>query len=238
MEIIEFREELEQNFKKIGITINNKQVQEFYEFMNELIETNKKINLTAITEPKDIILKHFVDSLTINKYLFEGAKVIDVGTGAGFPGIPNAIINENLEVYLLDSLNKRIEFLNKIKNENKLNNIELIWGRAEDVAKLELYREKFDFAVSRAVAPLNVLVEYLIPFIKIGGKCICMKGPNYKEEMKNSDLVLKKLGGEIENIEEIEIDGVHKVMIIIRKIKKTDNKYPRKAGIPSRKPLT
>lgn len=237
MELEQFKKELEKNLKNIDININDKQAESFYKYMNELIEENKKVNLTAITDPKDIILKHFVDSLTINRYLTDNSKIIDVGTGAGFPGIPNAIYRENLEFCLLDSLKKRVEFLNKIKYDNNMDNIENIWGRAEDIARIEEYREMFDVAVSRAVAPLSVLIEYLIPFVKVGGKCICMKGPNYKEEMKNINTVLEKIGAEIEDIKEVEIKDINRYIIIIKKTEKTNPKYPRKAGIPTKKPL-
>lgn len=237
MEILEFKKELEKNIKDIGIEFNDSQIKQFYNFMNLLIIENQHINLTAITDPKEIILKHFIDSLTISKYIEESEKTIDIGTGAGFPGIPNAIYNKSKEIYLLDSLNKRIDFLNKVKREDNLENLSTIWGRAEDIARLDEYREKFDIAVSRAVAPLNVLVEYLIPFVKVGGKCICMKGPNYKEEMQNIDSILKKLGGKILKIEEKELKGTMRVLIIIEKTDKTDIKYPRRAGIPSKKPL-
>lgn len=237
MEALEFKKELEKSIKDIGIELTNSQIQQFYSFMNLLIEENKHINLTAITDPKEIIVKHFIDSLTISKYIESTGKTIDVGTGAGFPGIPNAIYNNDPKIYLLDSLSKRIDFLNKVKKENNLENLSTVWGRAEDIARLDEYREKFDIAVSRAVAPLNILVEYLMPFVKIGGKCICMKGPNYKEEMQNIDFILKKLGGKISKIEEKELKGTMRVLIIIEKIDKTDTKYPRRAGIPSKKPL-
>lgn len=237
MDFEQFKKIIEENLQMVGMEIDEKRANRLYQFMNILVEENKKVNLTSITEPKEIILKHFVDSLTINPYIKEESKIIDVGTGAGFPGIPIAIYRNLIKVYLLDSLNKRIEFIKKVIRTNNLENVETIWGRAEDIAQIKEYRENFDVAVSRAVAPLNILLEYLLPFVKIGGICICMKGPNYQEEMANIEGVLSILGGKVELIKEVQIEGIYRSIIIIKKTKETDNKYPRKAGIPSKKPL-
>ena len=222
--------------EKIG-KLNEKKIKKLYEFMNLLLDENKKYNLTSITDPKEVIVKHFADSLSIEKYINSEDSIIDVGTGAGFPGIPLAIDNEKNDFLLLDSLNKRINFLNIVKEKIKLDNVELISGRAEDVASNEKYREKFNVAISRAVAPLNVLLEYLIPFVKVDGICICMKGPNYKEELPKDDVILRELGGKIEKIETIEKFGLSRTIIIVKKVKKINKKYPRKAGIPKKKPL-
>ena len=207
--------------------------------MKLLLEWNEKINLTAITEKDDIILKHFVDSLTILKYVDESDKIIDIGTGAGFPGIPIKIMNEETNITLLDSLNKRINFLNIVINELKLDNIVAIHGRAEELARNKAHREKYDVAVSRAVANLSTLTEYMLPFIKVGGKCICMKGANVKEEIDKAKNAIKKLGGQIEIVDNFYLseNDNERNIVIIKKIKETEPKYPRKAGIPSKEPL-
>ena len=225
--------------KELDLMLNNKQIEDFYYYMNELIEWNKNINLTAITEEKEIIQKHFIDSLTIIKYLKNNDKIIDVGTGAGFPGIPLKISNETLDITLLDSLNKRILFLNNVIEKLKLNNIRTIHSRVEDAASNLEHREKYDIATSRAVAQLNVLLEYLLPLVKVGGKCICMKGGNIEEELKNSKKALEILGGKVEKIESFELpdSDIKRNIIIIKKVSHTPKKYPRKAGTPSKKPL-
>ena len=225
--------------KELDLMLNNKQIENFYYYMNELIEWNKNINLTAITEEREIIQKHFIDSLTIIKYLKNNDKIIDVGTGAGFPGIPLKISNETLDITLLDSLNKRINFLNTVVDELKLENINCIHGRAEEFARMKQKRESYDIATSRAVANLNVLVEYLLPFVKIGGSCICMKGPNIEDEIENSKNAIKILGGKIEKVEEFNLPNadIRRTIILIRKEKATPKVYPRKAGTPSKSPL-
>lgn len=239
MNIDEFNCFIEQYTEKINIVLDETQKSQFYKYMNLLIEWNQKINLTAIIEPKDIILKHFVDSMTINKYLKENANIIDVGTGAGFPGIPIKISNQKVNVTLLDSLNKRINFLSTVVAELKLENINCIHGRAEEFVRMKQKRESFDIATSRAVANLNVLAEYLLPFVKIGGKCICMKGPNIEDEIENSKKAIKILGGRIEMVEEFNLPNtdIRRTIILIRKEKATPKVYPRKAGTPSKSPL-
>ena len=223
---------------ELGIKLNEKQINNFEEYMKLLIEWNKKINLTAITTPEDIVLKHFIDSLTILKYIKKEEKLIDVGTGAGFPGIPLKIANPELEVYLADSLNKRINFLNIVIDELNLNNIKTIHTRIEDLGQKKEYREQFDVVTSRAVASFNILLEYMLPLLKIGGKGICMKGSNI-EEINNSKNALEILGGEIEKIEELELpfSDIKRNIIVVKKIKTTPKAYPRKAGIPAKKPI-
>ena len=207
--------------------------------MNLLIEWNKKINLTAITEPNEIILKHFVDSLTISKYISDGTRVVDVGTGAGFPGIPLKIYRQDIEITLLDSLQKRINFLDEVIKELNLEKIEIIHSRVEDFGKDKRYREKFDIATSRAVANLATLSEYLLPLVKVGGKVISMKGSLIEEELENSKNAIKILGGKIEKVDEFNLPNsdISRNIVLIDKIKETPNKYPRKAGEPSKKPL-
>lgn len=238
MEFKEFKEKFVLESNEIGINNEEEKIKKFYTYMQLLLEWNKKINLTAITEPNDVIKKHFIDSLTIADQVIENNNIIDVGTGAGFPGIPLAI-QTDARITLLDSLNKRINFLNEVKDKLELENVDTLHGRAEDVAQNSKYREKFDIATSRAVAPMNVLLEYLLPFVKIGGICICMKGPNVEEEMKNINKVLNILGGEvceIKNIKFLDYD-MQRNIIIIKKNANTPNKYPRKAGIPTKEPL-
>ena len=239
MDIIEFSNLMKEYGKEIQIKFTEEQLQKFYEYMNMLIEWNKKINLTAIIEPKEIILKHFIDSLTILKYVNDNEKMLDVGTGAGFPGIPIKIMNENVEITLLDSLNKRINFLNEVINKLELKNISAIHSRIEDYGKNNKYREKYDIVTSRAVANLATLSEYMLPMLKIKGKSICMKGSDIKEEVKNSKRAIDILGGEIVNIEELVLpkSDNRRNLIIIEKKKNTPLKYPRKAGIPSKEPL-
>lgn len=237
MEIQEFSKELKEKSKLINIELKDSQIEKFYNYMNLLLEWNEKINLTAITEPKEVILKHFVDSATIIKYIENDMQIVDVGTGAGFPGIPLNIVNSKANYILVDSLNKRVNFLNEIINDLELKNINTVHSRIEDFGKNN--KERFDIATSRAVASLNVLLEYLLPLVKVGGICICMKGSNIKEEIENSNKALEILGGNIEKIEEITLPNsdIKRNIIIVRKIKNTPNKYPRKAGIPSKEPL-
>lgn len=239
MDFEEFKKEMNINLKEINLELTEKQLQNFYNFMNLLIEKNKVMNLTGITEPKEVILKHFIDSLTILKYIDKNSTVIDVGTGAGFPGLPIKIAENTIEMTLLDSLNKRINFLNEVIESNELNKIHTIHGRAEDFGKDAKYREKFDIVTSRAVASLNVLLEYMLPFVKIGGKCICMKGSNCDDEIENAKNAIKILGGEIEKIEKFTLPNSdnNRTILIIKKVKKTDGQYPRNAGIPTKKPL-
>ena len=238
MEFEIFSEELENVAKQIEIELTKKQIEKFYNYMNLLLEWNEKINLTAIIEPKEVILKHFVDSLTIAKYIKENEKLIDVGTGAGFPGIPLSIVKENTDIVLLDSLNKRINFLEEVKENLKLENITTIHGRAEEFGKNKKERETYDIATSRAVAPLNILLEYLLPLVKVGGKAICMKGSNI-EEIENAKNALEILGGKIEKIEEITLPNsdIKRNIIIVKKVKNTPSKYPRKPGTPSKEPI-
>ena len=237
MEFEVFSKELNNKVNKIGINLDNKQIEQFYQYMNLLLEWNEKMNLTAITEPNEVILKHFVDSLTISNLIEKGQKVIDVGTGAGFPGIPLSIKN-NQNITLLDSLNKRIIFLEEVINNLELKNIKAVHSRVEEFAKNKKEREMYDIATSRAVAPLNVLLEYLLPLVKVGGKCICMKGSN-TEEIENAKNALKILGGEIEKIDKIILpeSDIERNIITVIKVKQTPLKYPRKPGTPSKEPI-
>ena len=233
-----------ENFRKEFIkynklfAINENEIEKFYKYMKLLLEWNEKINLTAITDESEIIRKHFIDSLTISKLIKEDTNVVDVGTGAGFPGMPLAI-TKKVKVTLVDSLNKRINFLNIVKESIELDNVNTVHGRAEEVGQNEKYREKFDYAVSRAVAPINVLLEYMLPLVKVGGYCLCMKGPKVIDEMQGIENVAEKLGGKYIKLEELEIPGEEsrKNVIIIKKVESTNKKYPRKPGTPAKQPL-
>lgn len=221
------------------VDLNSEKIDKFNKYMELVLDWNNKINLTAIKNEDEFVLKHFIDSLTVKDLIKDDSKVIDVGTGAGFPGIPLKIYNDSLNITLLDSLNKRVNFLDLVIKELNLNNISAIHGRAEDIAHLSDYRENFDVAISRAVAQLNVLVEYLLPFIKVGGICICMKGPNASEEIENSKRAIELLGGKIESVNKIFLpeSDFERNIVVIKKIKNTNLKYPRKAGMPSKEPL-
>ena len=239
MELNEFCKEIEEKSSKIDINLDNEICNKLYNYMNLLLEWNEKINLTAITDEKEIILKHFIDSFTINKFINSGDKMLDIGTGAGFPGLPIKIIRPEVDVFLMDSLNKRINFLNEVIESLQLKNIEAFHSRAEEMAKNNKFREKFDLVTSRAVAKLNILLEYMLPYTKVNGKCLCMKGPNIEEEIKEAEKALKILGGEIEKIEKIILpdSNIERKIIIIRKKSATPLKYPRKAGMPTKEPL-
>lgn len=238
MDFNSFTDEMDKYLKTLNISLDNEKIQQFYDYMNFLIDTNKVMNLTRITEPSEIVLKHFIDSLTVLKYINNNEYLIDIGTGAGFPGVPLKIANSSLNVVLMDSLNKRINFLNNVITNNKLANITAVHARAEDLGKETEYREKFDVAVSRAVAPLNILLEYMMPFIKVGGRCICMKGI-LQEELNKSEKAIKILGGEVEKIDLFKLPNSedNRTILIIKKVKKTPNQYPRNAGIPSKNPI-
>lgn len=239
MEKIEFLRHVKQKAQEIGYTLQEEQLEQFFTYKELLIEWNKKMNLTAIEQEEDIITKHFIDSLSIASYIPDTTKIIDIGTGAGFPGIPLKILKKDLSITLLDSLNKRITFLEEVIRNLSLENIQAVHARAEELAHKEEYREQYDIAVSRAVAPMHTLLEYMLPYVKIGGKCICMKGPNLQEESKDLQNCLETLGGKIEKIEELVLPEteIKRNIMLIKKENKTPKKYPRNPGMPSKKPL-
>ena len=236
MEFEEFKEKFKNHLSIINKTITYEQILKFYRYMELLLEWNEKINLTAITNPEDIILKHFIDSLTIEEYINKGESLVDVGTGAGFPGIPIKIYRDDINVTLVDSLNKRINFLNIVIEELKLEKIKAIHSRAEEFGKNVKYREKFDVSIARAVAALPVLAEYCLPYVKVGGMFIAMKGPG--EDISQGESAVKTLGGEIADIKKYELpSGDKRVMVIVKKISSTPTKYPRNGGQISKKNL-
>lgn len=224
--------------KKLNIELTKEMLEKFLLYKNLLKEWNKKINLTAITNDKDIVIKHFIDSLTIEKYIPRGAKLIDIGTGAGFPGVPLKIVRSDVDVVLLDSLNKRVKFLKEIIDRCELNNIIAIHSRAEEIAHEANYREKFDIVTARAVANISTLSEYCAPFVKIGGKFICMKA-DADDEIKASMKAVEELGMKKINEEQFKLNIIDskRTIIIYEKIKITSKKYPRKAGIPAKSPI-
>lgn len=225
--------------ENLSFSLTEEQGKSFYQYMNLLIEWNQKMNLTAIIEPDDVILKHFIDSITINKYIEkEDTDIIDIGTGAGFPGIPIKIIHPEINITLLDSLQKRIIFLEEVICQLQLSQINCIHARAEETSANKQYRESYSIAVSRAVARLNILVEYMLPFVKKGGKCICMKGPNL-EELDEAKKAIELLGGEVQQVDKLILpeSNIERNIIIIRKIKDTPKKYPRKVGQANKQPI-
>lgn len=225
--------------KDIGIQLNDLQAQQFEKYYNILIDWNEKINLTRITQPEEVALKHFADSLTLIKYfnIPKGSKLIDVGTGAGFPGIPLKIYLNDIKLTLLDSLNKRLTFLKAAADEIGID-AETIHSRAEEAGRNKAQREKYDIAVSRAVARLNTLSEYCLPLVKIGGSFIAMKGPSLGEELKEAENAIKLLGGEITSVNEFELGGAgERTIAVIKKIKPTPEKYPRQGVKIKNKPL-
>ena len=227
--------------KKIELDITDTQLQQFDDYFRFLVEKNKVMNLTTIIEKEDVVLKHFIDSIYIMKYTdFDEKKVIDIGTGAGFPGIPLAIMNPQTSFVLLDSLNKRINFLNEVCNLCNLSNVITIHGRAEEISRKEEYREKFDYVVSRAVANLTVLSEYCLPYVKTGGTFISYKSGTVQEEAEEAEKAINILGGQVKDITYFKLPDseIDRSLVIINKKKSTPGKYPRKAGTPLKEPLS
>lgn len=231
----------EKKLEELGITLSDKQKQQFDSFYELLVEWNKVMNLTGITEYEEVNEKHFVDSLSIIKAIdFNDVdNLIDIGTGAGFPGIPLKIAFPHLKVVLLDSLNKRIKFLNTVIEELGLDNIETIHGRAEDFAKQAEYREQFDLCVSRAVANLSTLSEYCMPYIHTGGMFIPYKSGEIEEEVTGAKKAVHVLGGKIEEVVKFQLPGteIGRSFVKIKKYQNTPKKYPRKAGLPAKEPI-
>lgn len=232
---------LEQKLGELGIKQDQNQLERFHKFYQLLIEWNKVMNLTGITEYEDVVEKHFVDSLSIIKAvdLSRIHTVIDVGTGAGFPGIPLKIAFPHLRVVLLDSLNKRIKFLDEVISQLGLTEIRTIHGRAEEYARKEEYREQFDLCVSRAVANLSTLSEYCLPYIQVGGIFVPYKSGEIDDEVEQSKKAVRILGGNIKEVMKFELPGtdIHRSFVLIHKEQHTQKKYPRKAGIPAKEPL-
>ena len=278
MNRIEF---LDNAFKNVNIYLSKLQLNQFINYYGLLINRNKVVNLTAITDYNDVVVKHFIDSVSLNRVmdLSSSLNIIDVGTGAGFPGVPLKIVYAHLNIVLLDSLNKRVKFLNDVINSLELNNNEIdndriydfklnnkeiedngnnrlnnsvsnendyekgsivaIHGRAEDFGQMDIYREKFDICVSRAVANLSTLSEYCLPLVKVGGSFISYKADNVKEEVSQAENAVKVMGGKIDRVESFTLydTDINRNLIKIDKTKRTPKKYPRTAGTPKRNPL-
>lgn len=232
---------LEKLSSAIGYDLSNQQINQFNQFYEMLIDKNKVMNLTAITEYDEVVLKHFIDSIVIYKKISDDKvkSIIDVGTGAGFPGIPLKILFPDIRLTLLDSLNKRILFLNEVINKLGLKDIDCIHGRAEDIGHLPEYREQYDLSVSRAVANLSSLSEYCIPFVRVGGKFISYKSGNIEEELKDAKSAIQLLGSKIDDVEKYTLPNsdMQRSLVVIRKVKTLSKKYPRKAGMPTKQPL-
>ncbi|MBQ7308483.1 MAG: 16S rRNA (guanine(527)-N(7))-methyltransferase RsmG [Clostridia bacterium] len=228
-----FKEELQ---KVTDTDIDNK-IEKFNIYFKELVDYNEKVNLTSITEKNEVFEKHFIDSFLPSKFIKDHSTVCDIGTGAGFPSIPLAIINQTLKIYAVDSLNKRIEFLNMLNTKLDLKNVQTFHSRAEDFAKN--YRESFDYCVSRAVSKLNTLLEYCLPLVKIGGYMLAYKSLNYEEEIKEAQKALNILGGKIEKILDYDLvkSEQKRYIIVIKKIKATPKSYPRNQNKPKSHPI-
>lgn len=234
---MQFRKDVE----ALGIILTENQIQQFILYYEKLVEWNEVMNLTAITEYDEVMKKHFIDSITLVKAfdVNKSASVIDVGTGAGFPGLALKIAYPNLKVTLLDSLNKRIQFLNEVIEKLGLDGVETIHGRAEDFAKPGKLRERYDLCVSRAVANLSTLSEYCLPFVKEKGLFISYKSEKVQEEMVKAENAISILGGKIEKQVEFTLpdSDIYRNLFVIKKVRKTPAKYPRKAGLPAKEPL-
>ena len=235
-------ERLREKAAALGIKLSDHQLEQFETYYEMLVEKNKVMNLTAITEKNEVIDKHFADSLALIKsgVSLTGQKILDIGTGAGFPGIPLKIAFPELEIVLLDSLNKRIKFLNEVIEALGLEKITAIHGRAEDFAKQKEYREQFDYVVSRAVANLTVLSEYCLPYVKTGGTFISYKSGTVQEEAEEAEKAINILGGQVKDITYFKLPDseIDRSLVIINKKKSTPGKYPRKAGTPLKEPLS
>jgi 16S rRNA (guanine527-N7)-methyltransferase len=230
--------------KKLGLSMIPEQIEKFEIFYREIIDWNQRVNLTAITEYDEVQIKHFLDSLTIVPVLKnikseEGLKVLDIGTGAGFPGIPLKIILPDIKLSLLEATSRKIEFLQYITSTLGLKNVEIINGRAEDIARIARYRENFTIVISRAVAQLSVLAELGLPFCSIGGICIFPKKVDSKQEIEQSLNAIEKMGGRLREIKPITLEELddNRHLVIIDKVKTTPDKYPRRPGIPEKRPI-
>ena len=234
--------QFDEKLKELDITLSEKQQAQFYRYYELLVEWNKVMNLTGITEYEEVNEKHFIDSLSLVKVLDISKinTVIDVGTGAGFPGIPLKIVFPHLKVTLLDSLNKRIKYLDTVIDELELKDIHTIHGRAEEYARKEEYREKYDLAVSRAVANLSTLSEYCVPYVKVGGMFVPYKSGEIDEEVKAAQTAIKVLGGKQTEVVKFTLPGsdINRSFVKIQKVKSTGKKFPRKAGLPAKEPIS
>lgn len=234
-------EKFKNGLQQLHIVLSEKQMEQFLQYYEMLVEKNKVMNLTAITEFDEVVEKHFLDSVSLTKQLdlHQPLKVLDLGTGAGFPGIPLKIVFPELEITLMDSLNKRVLFLQDVISSLQLENIEAVHGRAEEAARNKKYRESFDLCVSRAVANISTLSEYCLPFVKIGGSFISYKSSTIEDELEDGKKGIAILGGKVKDVYKFTLPDseLQRSFVIIEKEKKTPKAYPRKAGTPSKEPL-
>ena len=238
MDLKEFEVFFENELKKNNLKLEKSQYEKYYIYMKNILEWNTKINVTAVRDEESFIIKHFIDSLMISNYVNSDVKVIDIGTGAGFPGIPLKLFNEKIEITLVDSINKKLNVIRESIKEMNLDKIDIIHSRAEDLAIKEEYRENYDIATTRAVSNLSTILEYMMPFIKVGGYAVCMKGPNYNDALNNAKNAIKILRGKLESIENFNINTEYeRNVIVIRKIEKTPKRYPRSGNKPLKEPI-
>ena len=234
-------EKFKNGLQQLHIALSEKQMEQFLQYYEMLVEKNKVMNLTAITEFDEVVEKHFLDSVSLTKQmdLHQPLKVLDLGTGAGFPGIPLKIVFPELEITLMDSLNKRVLFLQDVISSLQLQDIEAVHGRAEEAARNKKYREGFDLCVSRAVANISTLSEYCLPFVKIGGSFISYKSSTIEDELEDGKKGIAILGGKVKDVYKFTLPDseLQRSFVIIEKEKKTPKAYPRKAGTPSKEPL-
>lgn len=232
-------EKFQIGLKNLNISLSERQMEQFITYYEFLVETNKVMNLTAITEFDEVIEKHFLDSLSLYQIydLSKESKILDLGTGAGFPGIPLKIAFPEIQLVLADSLNKRIKFLQEVIEKLGLEKIEAVHARAEELARNKQYREQFDLCVSRAVANLSSLSEYCIPFVRVNGKFISYKSGEIEEEVNQAKKAISILGGKITDVYKFDLYEQKRSFVVIEKEKKTPGTYPRKAGTPTKQPL-
>lgn len=236
-----FSEKMLLGAEKFGLSIDKGEISKFSQYYALLLEWNEKMNLTSLTEEEEVVEKHFLDSLTCMAIpqIKDCGSLIDVGTGAGFPGIPLKIMYPEKRVTLLDSLKKRVGFLEAVSQELKLEGISAVHGRAEEMGQKKEWRESFDLAVARAVAEMRILTELCLPFVKLGGYFMAMKGPQGEEELKNAEKAITILGGKVESVSwfSLPFTGADRTILLIKKVKSTPPAYPRRPGTPEKKPL-
>lgn len=227
--------EIKEIFKKNNIVLSEEQEEKFFKYYDFLVSENQKYNLTAITSREDVFYKHFLDSVLPESEIAKNANIIDIGSGAGFPAVPLKIVRPDLKFTLVDSLNKRVNFLNQLFSLLDLSDIKAVHARAEDFIKGN--RESYDFAVARAVAPLNTLLEYMVPYLKIGGRCLIYKSQKMEEEIKEAKKAMEILSVRIVKVLEYELGDATRKILIVEKLEKTNEKYPRGKNLPKLKPL-